>query len=151
MKIVKSFEEYIKEGIVRKVSENKNRAESIINEADRKMRTLMLNLEKVGIINDNASDYVEHCYDILMLTLRAKMHSEGFISSGRGSDEAEIAYLRILGATDKEIFTIDELRYLRNGILYYGTSIDVEYSKGIINFTKQTFPKLRKLALESMR
>jgi len=137
------FEEFISEGIVKKVTKNIGRAQSLIQESDRKFRSLSLNIEKVGINIDNINDYVEHCYDLLMFLIRAKMFIDGYSASGVGAHEAEISYLRIIKFNEKEIFFMDQIRYFRNGILYYGTALDQEYAEKVIEFTKTFYPKLK--------
>ncbi len=56
-----SFEEYVKEGIVKKVSKNKERAKSLLEESERKMRSLKERLEKLGI-KDGDEIWVESQY-----------------------------------------------------------------------------------------
>ena len=40
------------------------------------------------------------------------------------------------------MFTND-LRYFRNGILYYGKSFDKEYGEKVLDFLNKTYPKLK--------
>jgi hypothetical protein len=120
MRALKTFEEYCKEGVIRKGRVDTERAKSLIDESNRKMRSLHTNLKKVGITEDNTNDYVEQCYDAILMIVRAILHSKGYSSSGQGAHEAEVAYLRILDLSDKEVLFMDELRYLRNGVIYYG-------------------------------
>jgi hypothetical protein len=79
-----------------------------------------------------------------MLLLRAKMLKEGFSSVGKGAYEAEVAYAKTLGFLEKDILILDQLRYFRNGILYYGKTFDTLYAKTIISFTKKISKKLLK-------
>ena len=139
------FEEFIKEGIVRKIGANKERAKSLVAESERKMSSLKERLEKIGIKNENANDYVEYCYDIIMHLVRAKLYLEGYSANGIGAHEAEVSYLRILKFTEKEIRFADQMRYFRNGTLYYGSSLDAEYAKKVVEFTKQMYSKLREI------
>lgn len=148
MRLLKSFEEYRTEGIIRKDSVDIARAKSMIIESNRKMRSMLMNLDKVGITVDNANDYTEQCYDILMFLIRARLYSEGYSSSGKGSHEAEVTYLRVLNISEKEVLFVDELRYLRNGMLYYGKAVDEEYAQKAIAFVKKMHPKLKKIAEE---
>jgi len=108
---------------------------------------MLLNLEKVGITDDNANDYAEQCYDILMFLIRAKLYSQGYSSSGKGSHEAEVSYLRLMNVSEKEVAFMDELRYLRNGMLYYGKIVDEEYAQKAIAFAKKMQPRLKKLVV----
>ena len=133
MRHLKPFEDFIKDGIVKRVSINSERAKSLISESERKMRSIKMQLEKIGVIEDNANDYVEHCFDSLMNLIRAKLYLKGYAASGAGAHEAEVSYLRELGFTEKDIQFADQLRYFRNGILYYGTLLDKEYANNSIS------------------
>jgi len=68
----------------------------------------------------------------------------GYSASGQGAHEAEVSYLRELGFSEKDVQFADQLRYFRNGILYYGTSIDKEYADKVLEFTKTVHSKLKK-------
>lgn len=61
MRVLKLFEEYQKEGIVKRVKINEERAKSLVIESERKRRSLNERIEKLGINNENANDYVEYC------------------------------------------------------------------------------------------
>ena len=143
MRHLKLFEEFLKEGIVRKVAIDKERAKSLILEAERKINSLHKNIEKIGIETENANDYVEYCYDIVMFMIRAKLYVEGYSSSGQGAHEAEIAFVRNLKCSEKEVQFLDQLRYFRNGIRYYGKRLDMEYAQKVIEFTEKTYCKLK--------
>lgn len=139
------FQEYLKKGIVRRMSPDKERAKSLMGESERKLRSLKEKVEKLGVYDENANDYVEYCYDTLMLMVRALMYSRGYNSSGYGAHEAEINFLGEIGFSRQDIEFLDKLRYYRNGILYYGTSFDAEYALKVIKFTKLNHTRLRKL------
>ena len=145
MRYLKSFEDFIKEGIVKRVTIDKERAKSLAKESERKMNSLNEQLEKIGVKDENANDYIEYCYDMIMYLIRAKLFSEGYIASGQGAHEAEISYLKILGFAEKDILFADQMRYFRNGILYYGTFLDKEYAEKIIEFAKYICPKLKNI------
>src|SRR3989344_7476326 len=149
MRHVKPFEDFITDGIVKRISVNPERAKSLISESERKMRSIKMQLDKIGINEDNANDYVEHCFDCIMNLIRAKLYLNGYSASGQGAHEAEVSYLRELGFTEKDIQFADQLRYFRNGILYYGTSLDKEYADKVLKFTKKTHPKLKRLLANS--
>lgn len=145
MRNLKLFEEFIREGIAKRIRANKERAKSLLIESERKMSSLKERLEKIGIKDENANDYVEYCYDLMMHLVRAKLYLEGYCASGQGAHEAEVSYLRILGFTEKEVQFADQLRYFRNGILYYGTSLDAEYAEKVLQFTKAIYPRLKQV------
>ena len=73
MKRIKSFEEYLKIGIVKRITADIQRAESLILESERKHTLLPTMIDKMGIGDNNANDYIEYCYNILIFLIRAKM------------------------------------------------------------------------------
>ena len=79
-----------------------------------------------------------------MELIRAKMLLEGYNASGQGAHEAEVSYLRVLGFSEKDVQFADQMRFFRNGMLYYGKILDKEYAEKVVDFVKQTYPKLIK-------
>ena len=137
------FEEYLRRGIVTRSNKDTQRAEYLMIEAERKLSSLQEKIDKIGVRDDNANDYVEHCYDILMFLLRAKLFREGYSCSGLGAHEAEVSFMANLGFSDTDIRVVDSLRYFRNGILYYGKRFDKEYAEKTITFTTKAHRRLR--------
>jgi len=70
-------------------------------------------LEKVGVKNENANDYVEWCYDTLMYLIRARLYLDGYSTNGLGAREAEISYLLELKVNEREVQFINHIRYFR--------------------------------------
>lgn len=145
MRAVKDFNHFIKQGIAKKQSPDKSRAEFLIKESKKGYLFLEEMIAKISIKDDNANMFVKSCYDILMELIRAKMLLEGFNASGFGAHEAEVAYLRTIGFSEHDVQFTDQLRFFRNGMLYYGTTLDKEYAQKVIEFTKKVFLKLRKI------
>lgn len=132
---MKTFEEYQQEGIVKNIRPDNERAKSFLEEARRKLEILSLKKEKLGINDTLANDYVEDCYNTILFCIRAKMLEQGFTSSGKGAHEAEVAFALKIGFSQNDCIILDQLRYFRNGILYYGKRFDEEYANTIISFT----------------
>ncbi len=145
MRHLKAFEDFLKEGIARKISPDKERSKNLILESERKLKAFNESVEKIGIKDENANDYVEHCYDIIMFLVRAKLYHDGYSAGGQGAHEAEVAFARNLGFSEGDVQFLDELRYFRNGILYYGRRLDAEYAKLVLEFMNKIYPKLRNL------
>ncbi len=143
MKVVKSFEEYISEGVARKITPDRQRAKSLFLESERKYELLQRMINQMGIDEDNANDYVEYCYNIVMFLIRARMLEGGFISSGHSAHEAEVAYARDIGLTDPELEFLDQLRYFRNGILYYGKRFDADYAQKTLAFANKMYVRFK--------
>ncbi len=142
---MRSFEDYLNEGVVKTIKKDRQRANSLVIEAERKISSLKESIEKIGIRNDNANDYIEHCYDAIMFLVRAKLFLDGYLCSGQGAHEAEVSFMANLGFSERDIDFADKLRYFRNSILYYGKQLDAEYAKKVIEFTKKIYPKLKDL------
>jgi len=145
MNPLKDFEEYIKQGIVKKQGKDVSRAENLTKESERKFSSLKIYMNKIGINNENANDIIENCYNILIGLIRSKMLLQGFNSSGFGAHEAEISYLRELKFPEIEVSFANQLRYFRNGIMYYGKRFDKEYAEKVFKFLTKVYPKLLKL------
>ncbi|HRZ85556.1 MAG TPA: hypothetical protein P5277_02135 [Candidatus Paceibacterota bacterium] len=145
MKAIKEFKEFIKEGIVKRQSPDKSRSEFLIKEAEQDYNYLLELIKKIGISDVNANNYVKNCYDILMELIRAKMLDEGYNASGYYAHEAEVSFLRLLSFNEADVQFADQMRFFRNGMLYYGTILDKEYAEKVISFTKENYNKLRKL------
>lgn len=143
MKAIRYFKEFIKENIVKKQSPDKSRAGFLIEESERSYNLLLEILKKIGMTDENANMFVKSCYDILMELIRAKMLIEGYNASGFRAHEAEVAYLRNLGFTEQEIQFTDQIRFFRNGMLYYGTMLDKEYAEKVMGFTYKIYSKLK--------
>ncbi len=146
MRYLKPFEEFIKDGVIKKVAVDKERAKSLILESERKTNSLDENLEKIGIKDENANDYVEYCYDIIMFLIRARLYSKGYASRGQGAHEAEVSFAREMGCNENDVQFLNQLRYFRNGILYYGKRLDKEYAEKVLEFTKKNSLKFKKIS-----
>lgn len=144
MKILLMFEEFVKNGIIIKRSPEKSRASFLIKEADRKYKSLSQTLDKIGINDINAHEIIEYCYDILIYILRAKLYENGFASIGEGAHEAEVSYMRNLYFSENDVLFMNQLRYFRNGMKYYGKTLSKEYAEDVLAFLKKIYPILRK-------
>ena len=103
-------------------------------------------LNKIGLLDENANYFIENSYDILIELIRAKLLIDGFSSSGKGAHEAEVSYMRKLDFNESDVGFMNDLRYFRNGILYYGRNFDKEYGKKVLDFLKKIRPKLKEIA-----
>ena len=145
MNLPKDFEEYIKRGIIRKGLPDKSRAEFLINGARNSFEGIKQIVQKTGINEKTANNIIKDCYDIIMELLRAKLLLKGYISSGNFSHEAEVSYLKKLGFIENEISFMNDLRYFRNSIAYYGKILDKEYAIKVFDFLNKIYPKLNNL------
>lgn len=143
MRPVRTFKEYLEEGVVKKQSQDFSRARSLVKESENSYRFLKEVIGKIGISDDNANSIIKNSYDIIMELIRAKMLSLGYNSSGHGAHEAEVAFLREIGFKETELEFANQLRFFRNGILYYGKSFDKSYAEKVLNFLNKVKTRLK--------
>src|SRR3989344_8476188 len=146
MRAIRRFDEFIKENIVKKQGVDRSRAEFLVKESENSYKILLEMVEKLKLEDNNANMFVKSCYDILMELIRAKMLLKGCNASGFGAHEAEVSYMRVLGFTENDVQFADQIRFFRNGMLYYGTQLDRIYAEKVIEFTKRLYPKLKEMA-----
>ncbi|MDP7116394.1 MAG: hypothetical protein QF915_05015 [Candidatus Woesearchaeota archaeon] len=137
MKPLKNFDEFVKSKVVRIASSDKAKSDSLAKESEQSYLFLLEVEKSLGIHDNNANTLIKNAYDCLMEAIRSKMILEGYFSSGQGAHEAEVAYLRKLNISDSDVIFANQLRYYRNGILYYGKSFDAEYCRKVIKFVKK--------------
>jgi len=145
MKLPEEFEEYLKRGIIKRILPDKSRANFLFEESINSLRGLKEIIEKIGINEKNSNSVIKDCYDIIMELIRAKLLIEGYNSSGSYAHEAEVSYMKVLGFTENEIAFMNELRYFRNGITYYGKILDKEYATKVFDYLNRIFPGLMKI------
>ncbi|MBI4181977.1 MAG: hypothetical protein HY520_03345 [Candidatus Aenigmarchaeota archaeon] len=51
----------------------------------------------------------------------------------------------MIGFSDRDVAFANDLRYFRNGILYYGKRFDAPYGKKVLAFLGRTYPLLKKI------
>jgi len=139
----RNFEEYLAEGVIRKCSSDFSRSRFLIEETNKSFNGLKKRILVMGIDDDNVNSIVKDCYDIILELIRAKLLLEGYNSSGQFAHEAEISYLKNLKFKDSDILFVNELRYFRNSITYYGKQLTIEYAKKVFDFTEKIYSLLR--------
>lgn len=141
---LRKFEEFVKSGLVKKQTPNNERAKSLVKESIGKYKFLQTAIKNIPNEQMNFNFIVESSYDILLELIRAKMFIDGFNS--KNSHEAEISYMEKIGFSEAEIRFVDELRYNRNGIKYYGRNFDKEYAEKVLKFLEKIHPRLKEIA-----
>lgn len=142
---LKPFNYFLQEGIVKKQLPDKERAKFLIGEAENAYQSLLDSVNKVKINDINANTFVKNAYDPIMELIRAILLMKGFNSSGSYAHEAEVAYLRELKFPETDVEFANQLRYFRNGVMYYGTILKKDYAHSVIAFVNKIYPKLRKI------
>ena len=147
MRPLKTFDEFLEKGIMKKRTPDLARANSLLKEAKKRKKFLHELFKKIGLNDENANYFVENSYDTLIGLIRAKLLIQGFYASGEGAHEAEVSFMRNLGFPEKEARFMNDLRYFRNGILYYGKDFDASYGNKVLDFLNRLYPKLMKLIM----
>lgn len=142
---LKTFDGYMADGTARKQSPDKLRAKSLISESEDSYKILLSFVEKMALDDSNANHVIKNAYDIIMELIRAKMLSDGFTTTGKGAHEAEVSYLAEIGFSSKDVDFANELRYFRNGIMYYGKKFDKVYAEKVLEFLRRIYPLLKKM------
>lgn len=145
MKLPKEFEYYIKKGIIRKISPDISRSKFLLEEAKNSLIGLNERIKIIGINNNNANSIIKDCYDIIMEIIRSRLLNIGYTASGQYSHEAEVSYLINLDYPEADIIFLNELRYFRNSITYYGKMLDHDYAKRVFKFTEKIIQRLLKI------
>jgi len=140
---MKDFDEYVKEGIVKKQSPDISRAKFLVKESEKSYSFLKKIIKDFSITEENSNSIIKLCYDIIMEMIRAEMLEKGFNASGKGAHQSEVAYLKNLGFKENEIQFADKLRYFRNGIMYYGKALDKEYAEKVYSFLNKIYFEIK--------
>ncbi|MBT3464048.1 hypothetical protein HOD20_02925 [archaeon] len=134
---IKKFEDYVNEGIIRKVTSDTFRSKSLIIDSNKRKIFLDEIENKIGVKDENSNYFIENCYDIIIQLLRSKLILNGYKASGQGAHIAEVSYMKKIGFLDEDMYFMNELRHFRNGIKYYGKRFDKEYANKTIKFMKK--------------
>lgn len=134
---MKSFDYYLQNKNVRKISKDIGLAESL-------KKDLLERAEKAFKLNQNefAKLIFESIYDSLREFCDVLLALDGYKSY---SHEASICYLKNYNFNDSEILALDRYRYKRNGSKYYGKPISEEDAKEIKKFYKEVVNKINKI------
>ncbi len=137
---LKRFEEFLELGIARRQRKDMERAKSLIREAEKKKAFLDKILITLPFEEIEPNYVIESCYDIILEIVRAKLLQSGF--NAGNSHEAEVSFMRNISFSEADVNFMNELRYFRNGIKYYGKILDKEYAKKALVFLKKIYPML---------
>lgn len=129
-----------KKGYIRKIKVNLELVKSLVEMSDIKEQAV----KNAKIDEINISAYVSMAYDSLRETLEALCISLGYkVTSHICLGEL---LRELIDDFDYEEF--DRLRYIRNGVNYYGVKVDFPQGKEII---KKIFSMKRKIAEKHLR
>jgi len=145
MRPLLSFQEYFEQGIIKRQASDIPRAKFLIQESEKSFIGLKRRVETAEIDEFNTNSIIKDCHDIIIELIRAKMLIDGFNASGNYAHEAEVSYMQIMGFKEKEVDFMNELRFFRNSITYYGKILDADYAKIVVDFLYKIYPKLEEI------
>jgi hypothetical protein len=142
---IDSFEEYLERRKVREENPDPSQARSLLKRSESKFQTM----EKLGISEDTATDYLENVYESCKMLIQSYMAAEGLKPY---SHEAVIAYaIDRLEPNMINSNTLNRYRKLRNDISYRGeiaTEDEAENIKELYQELKSELEPEIKEALE---
>ena len=135
--IIKPFEYYIKENLVRKTIPNKSMAKALVQKSI--IRLDRINKNKIE--KEESSIVFEEIYESIRETAQALMELRGYKPY---SYEALIAFLKEQNYLSEGIITtLDHYRILRNNSVYQAEKISLEKCQEAKEFANQVIPKLK--------
>jgi len=126
------FEDYLKEGSVRKVTPDKQLAKSLVKMASMRIKIL----ESIPITENNSFSFIENCYEAIREIADALMALKGFKSY---SHEASIEFLKkfySIQLTMGNVHKVDRYRKIRNDIKYRGLLTSKSEAEDVFKSTK---------------
>jgi len=126
------FEDYLKEGSVRKVTVDKQLAKNLVKVASMRIKIL----ESIPITENNSFSFIENCYEAIREMIDALMALKGFKSY---SHEASIEFLKkfySIQLTMGNVNKIDRYRKIRNDIKYRGLLTSRNEAEDVVKNTK---------------
>jgi hypothetical protein len=145
MRFPNEFNYYVERGIVKTTSSDKTRAEFLKKQSEKSIRALKERIKLIGITPLQSDSIIKDSYDAIMELIRSRMLLHGLSAVGKGAHEAEVAYLQNLKFPENDIIFLNQLRYFRNGIAYYGKTFNKDYAEKVVSFLKKIIPKLNKI------
>lgn len=142
---IDSFEEYIERGKVREGKRDPSQAKNLLKRSASKFETM----EKLGISEDTATDYLENVYESCKMLVQSLMSAEGFKPY---SHEAVIAYA--IDELDLDMVnsnTLNRYRKLRNDISYKGEIATEDEAEDIKKLYQELKTKLEPKIEEKLK
>jgi len=140
----REFKEFLDKNIIIKRKPDLHRADYLFHESEKRNNFLNDMKSKIGLSESNANYFIENVYAALIELIRAKLSLEGYKSHGEGAHEAEVSFLRKLGFPESDVRYMNDIRYFRNSIKYYGKTYDKETAEKTLRFFDKIYPILKK-------
>ena len=135
--MIKPFEYYINEKLVRKSVPNISMAKSLLQKSE--IRLKRLKNEKID--DENSSIVFEDVYELLREASQSLMEINGFKPY---SHEALVSFLKDYKLLpDEKIITMDNYRVLRNNSVYKAEKVSSQKCREALEFAKKILPEIK--------
>ncbi|MAH03161.1 hypothetical protein CMI39_00020 [Candidatus Pacearchaeota archaeon] len=137
--MIKEFQYYINNNLVRKGSPDKIEAEALIKKAEGRIKFSI----KTREINENTAPYIfEDIYECLREASQSLMSLKGYKPY---SHEVIISFFKkFCNFEEQDVDTFNRYRILRNKTIYRGERVSSEKCKEALNFLVIFLPKIKK-------
>jgi len=129
------FEDYIKEGQVRRTTKDLSLVKSLVDSAKKDLRFL----SELEINDDSSRKIMVNYYDVLRSILEAIASIDGYKIY---LHDAFTYYLKEIKEEEVLAIKFDRFRKIRNSINYYGKSISIDEAKENIEEIKNIIDRL---------
>lgn len=135
--MIKPFDYYIKENLVRKSSQNISMAKSLLQKAE--IRLKRLSNEKIN--EENSSIVFEDAYEVLREASQSLMEIKGFKPY---SHEALVSFLKEYALlSDEKVNILDNYRVLRNNSVYKAEKVSLQKCSESLDFAKKSLLEIK--------
>lgn len=144
--MIREFQYYIDNNLVKKGSPDLNEADALMNKADGRFHFSI----KIREIHENTAPYIfEDIYECLREAAQALMAQKGYKPY---SHEALISFVKeSFTFSEHDIISFDRYRILRNKTVYKGEKISEEVCREALSFLNSFLPKIKDEFKKSMQ
>lgn len=141
---IDNFKEYINRDQVRKEGKDPSQAKNLLKRSESKYKTM----EKLGVNDDTATDYLENVYEACKMLLQSLMVLKGLKPYNH---ESIIAFaMDELDVDMIDANTLNRYRKLRNDIAYRGEIATTEEAENIRELYQELNKELKPLIKEKL-
>ena len=135
--MIKPFEYYINEKLVRKSVPNISMAKSLLQKSEIRLKRV----KNEKITEENSSILFEDIYEILRESSQSLMEIKGFKPY---SHEALVSFLKDYKLiSDENANIIDNYRALRNNSVYKAEKVSMQKCEEALNFLRKMLPEIK--------
>ena len=143
--MINSFANYVKDGVVRKKTEDRESARSLLHHAQERLAYA----KEKEPTEKNASFVLEDAYGAALEAVQAVMAKDGYKTNPKpGAHESCLAFLKEIHASsfpEEAIRSFDRFRQLRHDSFYRAIPVTLEDAKSSLQFAENSIDKCKTL------